>query len=74
MRQTEMIKVPKGERGWTCYYDKSGECIFLLTSKEKNRDFYYLYEVSGGSLKKLGKARTPPELERQFKVDEFIKR
>ena len=62
------IQYPKGETVWVGYYNKSGECIFILTSKPA-RDFYFLYEVnSDGSIKKLGKAKEPPELERKFNV------
>lgn len=62
------IQCPKGEIVWVGYYNKDGECLFILTSKPA-RDFYFLYEVSqDGSVKKLGKAKTPPELEKKFDV------
>lgn len=67
------IKPPKGERVWACYYNSASELALILTSKEANRDYYYLYEVSeGGALKKLGKARTPAELEGKFDVSSRI--
>jgi hypothetical protein len=45
------------------YQKSDGTPSFILTSKPA-RDFYFLYEVlDDGSLKKLGKARSPTELE-----------
>lgn len=64
------IQYPKGEIVWVGYYNQNGECIFILTSKPA-RDYYFLYEVNAdGSLKKLGKTKEPPELERKFCVYE----
>ena len=66
---TTMITCPKNEQMWWLYRNKSGTPIFLMTSK-KNRDYDYLYEVlPGDELKKLGRAKTPPELEEKFDVD-----
>lgn len=62
------IKFPKGEVVWVRYCDTKGNPVFVITSKE-SRDYYYLYEVNeDGSLKKLGKAKTPTELESKFGV------
>lgn len=62
------LKIPKGERDWVGYNNANGETVCLLTSKAA-RDFYFLYEVNpDGSLTKLGKARTPTELEVKFDV------
>lgn len=62
---------PKGETGKVGYYNRSGELIFLLTTKNNNNDWFFLYEVTtDGALKKLGKAKTPPELENRYKVVE----
>ena len=54
------IKIPKGEVLWETYVIK-GEERYIVTSKPV-RDYYYIYEILGDSLKKLGKARTPVEL------------
>lgn len=68
------LKLPKGEQSWVGYYNRSGERIFLLTSKENSREWYYLYEVvDGTALKKLGRAHTPPELEEKFHVVEKMR-
>lgn len=60
-------KYPKGERVWAGYYNSNHEPRFILTSKE-SRDFYFLYELVEGNFRKLGKARSPTELEERFRV------
>lgn len=60
---------PKGERVWTSYYNSSHELLFIITSKS-TRDFYFLYEVVDGAFKKIGKAKSPLELEEKFKIHE----
>ncbi len=59
-------KYPKGERVWAGYYNKNHELLFIITSKGISRDYYFLYELVGGEFKKLGKARSPTELERKY--------
>lgn len=59
---------PKGEVAWMGYYDTAHNLKFLVTSKSNNRDFYFLYEVVDGALKKLGKSRSPKELEEKFNI------
>ena len=66
------IKCQKGERIWMRYYDKKNALRFFITSKEASRDFYFLYEVSGATVKKLGKARSPKDLEEKYKVEERV--
>lgn len=63
------MKYPKNEIVWMHYYDASNNLRFLLTSKA-SRDYYYLYEASGGQLIKLGRAKNPMQLETKFKVNE----
>lgn len=60
-------KYPKGERVWVGYYDSHHELRFILTSKD-SRDFYFLHELVDGNFRKLGKARSPMELEEKFRV------
>lgn len=48
------------------------ELCFILTSKE-SREFYFLYELVDGEFKKLGKARTPKELEDKFEVSKRMR-
>lgn len=58
---------PKGEQVWTRYCDSSHELLFIITSKSM-RDYYFLYELADGTFKKLGKAKSPLELEERFNV------
>ena len=64
------MKIPKGEHAWMGYYNKEDELLFLLTSRENDRSWFFLYENLDGELKKLGKAHTPTELEEKYKVTE----
>ena len=64
-----MITLPKGERTWAAYYDSTHALRYIITSKEASRDAYYLYEVPGELLKKLGKGKSPRELEERFKIE-----
>lgn len=66
------LKYPKGERGWVSYYDPAGGLLFILTSKENDRSWYFLYKIEDGKMKKLGRARTPPELEEKYGVIEAM--
>lgn len=63
------LKYPKGERVWVGYYNAKQELLFILTSKESSRDYYFLYELVDGAFKKLGRARSPKELEAKFNVE-----
>ena len=68
------IKYPKGEVHKVNYLDADGAPIFILTGKEA-LGLYYLYEVQkDGGLKKLGKAKTPTELEQKFRVWEKMRK
>lgn len=66
------LKYPKGERVWVGYYNRAGELLFILTSKEA-RDWYYLYKFENGVFKKLGKAHEPPELISRFSVEQAMR-
>ena len=57
------LKYPKNERVWTGYYNKDDELLFIMTSRENDRSWYFLYENRDGEFKKLGKAHSPAELE-----------
>lgn len=63
------LKYPKGERVWVGYYNAQHELLFIMTSKETSRDYYFLYELVDGTFRKLGKARSPKELEAKFDVE-----
>ena len=68
------IKYPKGETVWVTYINRNHGPVCILTSKS-TRDYYYLYDVEeDGSLKRLGRARTPTELEKKYSVHEKMAR
>lgn len=62
---------PKGEHVWIRYCNVDHELAFILTSKE-SRDYYFLYELTDGKFKKLGRAKSPTELEERFEVDKRL--
>lgn len=62
------IVTPKGEIVWVRCCKPGGEPVCIITSKP-TRDFYFLYDVKpDGTLQKVGKARSPTELENKFDV------
>lgn len=65
-------RYPRGERIWVSLYNKDHELMFIITSKESSRDTYFLYELVGGSFKKLGRARSPKDLEEKYDVEKRI--
>lgn len=66
-------KCPKGERAWVGYYNQSNELMFIVTSKETSRDYYFLYELVDGEFRKLGRSKSPKELEEKFEVDKKLR-
>lgn len=70
--QDELI-YPRGEIGWTEYFDKNGNIVCLTTSKPA-RDFYFLYELKDREFVRLGKAVSPLELEKKFDTDKRMGR
>ena len=57
---------------WTSYYNTASELVFVVTSKSPLRDMYFLYEVVDGSLTKIGKAKSPLELEEKFNLHDRL--
>ncbi len=73
MSRMSDIKYPKGEIVWVCYNNRDGETRFIVTSKGLDRSAYFLYEIQqDGACKKLGKSRSPIDLEKKFKVLEAV--
>ena len=66
------MNYPKGETIWVSYYNNKGDLIFVITSKT-TRDYYYLYEVVNNELKKLGRSKTPTELEEKYNIHDKCK-
>lgn len=66
-----MAEPRKNEIQWVSYYDEKGKPVFKLTSS-KNKDWWFLYDVSGKAPVKLGKDRSPVLLEEKYKVNERL--
>lgn len=66
------LKYPKGERIWVRCLNQAHELKFIITSKEVSRDFYFLYKLVDGEFRKLGRSRSPKELEEKFEVDKKL--
>ena len=71
MHSKEGLVCTKGERVWVGYYNTDHELVFILTSKQP-RDYYFLYELVNGKLKRLGRAKSPTELEEKFEVNQRL--
>lgn len=61
--------ISKNEHHKTGYYTKSGELVGVITANQLETQFFF-YEPVGEDFRKLGKADSPLELERKFKVKE----
>ena len=68
-----MIKYPKGEIIWVSYLNRRHGLRFIITSKPI-REYYFLYEVVDDEFVKLGKAKTPIELEEKFNISNKLSR
>lgn len=66
------IKYPKNEDRWFHYFTSKHILMFLMTSNH-SRDWYYLYEFVDGKFVKLGKGKSPTELEDRFQVDKRLR-
>ena len=56
--------IPKTERIWVKRITEKGE-TYYITSKD-TRDYYFLYKIDGEKAVKLGKAKSPLELEQKY--------
>lgn len=61
--------ISKTEHEMTGYYTKSGKEVGLITANQQETIFFY-YEPYDGGYRKLGRAESPIELERKFRVRE----
>lgn len=67
MTHEQVIKaLPKGETLWVVYVNNTGTVSYIITSKRDSRDFYFAYFINGDKLEKLGRARSPVDLEGKF--------
>ena len=59
------MKIPKGEVLWTRYGE--GKRITHIITSKADRTMYFLYAVEAdNSLKRVGKAKFPVELEEKY--------
>lgn len=56
--------IPKTEQIWVKQITEKGE-TYYITSKD-TRDYYFLYKMDGDKAVKLGKAKSPIELEQKY--------
>lgn len=56
--------IPKTERIWVKRITEKGE-TYYITSKD-TRDYYFLYKMDGDKAVKLGKDKSPLELESKY--------
>lgn len=61
------MKIPKSEIQWVEYRNSDGNITHIMTSGE-SRGFYMLYEKKGEDFVKLGKAKSPSDLEDKFLI------
>lgn len=60
-----MKKIPDTERIWMERRTKTGD-VYYTTTKGNDRSEYYLYKSDGINIVKLGKSKSPAELEKLF--------
>lgn len=61
-----MIKgIPKTETIWLTRLTEWQE-TYYITSKENDRNMYYLYRQDGDKAVKIGRAKSPTELEEKY--------
>ena len=62
---TETVNgIPRTERIWLEYH--AGQDTYYITSKNGNTDMFFVYRMDGDRAEKLGKSKSPPELERKY--------
>lgn len=59
-----MEGIPNNEIVWLHRIEKNGD-QYYITSKER-RDFYYIYKIEGNKAIKLGKSKSPADLEETY--------
>ena len=60
------LTYPKGEAIWVQYHTKDGTLKYIVTTKTGDRNIYYMYELDGTGFKKLGRGKSPAELEERY--------
>lgn len=57
------MEFPKNETVWVRQYDENGTLQWIITSKNKNRDRYYLYQNKNDKFVKVSQNQNPMILE-----------
>lgn len=65
------IKYPKNEELAQTFRDVGGNIRYIITYK-KIKDGYILYQLNCGKFEKVGKCRSPNELDRKFKFKQNL--
>ena len=65
MNKAKNPNIPSSETLCVTYKAADGN-IYYMTSKDNNRDYFYLYKLTNGEAIKLGKSRNPSELENKY--------
>lgn len=60
------MDAPRGEIGWTAYFDESGCQDFLMTTKSGDRRYYYLYKIENDKAIRLERSTDPTQLEAKY--------
>lgn len=60
------MQYPKNEKIWVQFYDND-KLQWVITSKEKDRDMYYLYTQDGDKLKRIARNKDPRILEKKMR-------
>lgn len=64
---------PADEVGKVGYYDRNGNCLFVITCKRNSTEYYYLYEAQkDASLKRIDKSKDPHSLVLRHHVEEAM--
>lgn len=58
--------IKSGEKAVVTECNSNGEVQYVITTKQNDTSWYYLYKFENDKLIKMGRAKTPPELEEQF--------
>lgn len=65
MEENSIPGIPKTERIWTRRTTKSKD-VYITTSKQNDRTYYFMYKIVDGKAVKLGKSKSPLELDRKY--------
>lgn len=68
------LNYPKNEKVWVSYYDTTHTLCFIITTKDRLREFYYLYKLVNKEFVKLGRSKNPQDLESKFNIAKGLRK